>query len=201
MFHLPSTPRNNSSNFEWTIDDVSHLRPANVQVDESQFLITQDPTLEAEVQEAIKTFFNETDIGKEITTLYFFIPKPNDILKPIYFLSSLVPSPVERNSVHQRRVLFNEEESVDSNVLGTQSEIKTRMRDSSSQTILSLPPNLPKEVLDVLKPYFSFNDVCIQLQLFTLKFKSIGTSFFFIQSKRINKQKFEIRMLKEKSLI
>lgn len=65
MFHQPSTPRNNSSNFEWTIDDVSHLRPANVQVDESQFHITQDPTLEAEVQEAIKTFFNETDIGKD----------------------------------------------------------------------------------------------------------------------------------------
>lgn len=50
--------------FEWTIDEVSSLNPANVEAHETQFVSVVDPELEAKAQAAISSYFKETIIGK-----------------------------------------------------------------------------------------------------------------------------------------
>lgn len=50
--------------FEWTIDEVSSLNPANVEAHETQFVSIIDPEVEAKAQAAISTYFKERIIGK-----------------------------------------------------------------------------------------------------------------------------------------
>lgn len=49
--------------FEWTIDEVSSLNPANVEAHETQFVSVIDPELEAKAQAAITSYFKEQIIG------------------------------------------------------------------------------------------------------------------------------------------
>lgn len=50
--------------FEWTIDEVSSLNPANVEAHETQFVSVVDPEVEAKAQAAISSYFKERIIGK-----------------------------------------------------------------------------------------------------------------------------------------
>lgn len=50
--------------FEWTIDEVSSLNPANVEAHETQFQSVVDPEFEAKAQAAISTYFKEQHTGK-----------------------------------------------------------------------------------------------------------------------------------------
>lgn len=63
LFQRPTTPRHNSTQFEWTIDDVSSLAPANVEVSELQYQQVNDPELEERAQAAINSYFKENEIG------------------------------------------------------------------------------------------------------------------------------------------
>lgn len=65
LFHRPPTPQMCSTvlDFEWTIDEVSSLNPANVEAHETQFQSTVDPETEAKAQAAIHTFFKEQIIA------------------------------------------------------------------------------------------------------------------------------------------
>lgn len=49
--------------FEWTIDEVSSLNPANVEAHETQFVSSEDPETEAKAQAAISSFFKDRIIG------------------------------------------------------------------------------------------------------------------------------------------
>lgn len=49
--------------FEWTIDEVSSLNPANVEAHETQFQSVVDPEFEAKAQAAISTYFKEQHTG------------------------------------------------------------------------------------------------------------------------------------------
>lgn len=49
--------------FEWTIDEVSSLNPANVEAHETQFQSIVDPEFEAKAQAAICTYFKEKHTG------------------------------------------------------------------------------------------------------------------------------------------
>lgn len=49
--------------FEWTIDEVSSLNPANVEAHETQFVSIIDPDVEAKAQAAISSYFKERIIG------------------------------------------------------------------------------------------------------------------------------------------
>lgn len=65
LFERPSTPQNGSvTQFEWTIDDVSYLGPANVEPHETQFMETPDPVMEAKAQAAISAYFKDHSIGR-----------------------------------------------------------------------------------------------------------------------------------------
>lgn len=56
---MPSTPQHSSTQFEWTIDEVSSLNPTNVEAHETQFISTIDPEQEAKAQEVITNYFKE----------------------------------------------------------------------------------------------------------------------------------------------
>ncbi|KAM7359160.1 aurora kinase A activator-like protein bora [Cochliomyia hominivorax] len=62
LFQRPNTPQLSSTQFEWTIDEVSSLKPANVEAHETQFNDSPDPELEAKAQSAISSFFKEHQI-------------------------------------------------------------------------------------------------------------------------------------------
>lgn len=65
LFHRPATPQLCSTQleFEWTIDEVSSLNPANVEAHETQFVSVIDPEVEAKAQAAISSYFKEQIIG------------------------------------------------------------------------------------------------------------------------------------------
>ncbi|XP_055597415.1 protein aurora borealis [Uranotaenia lowii] len=129
LFQRPSTPQNGSvQQFEWTIDEVSYLGPANVEAHETQFMETPDPVLEAKAQAAISAYFKEHNI---------------------------VPSPIDCQLRQQKIVLKSGGLSSSGGFGGRKSK---RKRDGITQTVLSFPPNLPEEVEQLLKPYFSFHD-------------------------------------------
>lgn len=61
--------------FEWTIDEVSSLNPANVEAHETQFVSVVDPEVEAKAQAAISSYFKERIIGKIWPTFFFKLTK------------------------------------------------------------------------------------------------------------------------------
>ncbi|XP_039486356.1 protein aurora borealis [Drosophila santomea] len=56
------TPQLSSTQFEWNIDEVSQLKPADVEPHETQFHDSPDPEQESKAQLAISAFFKETHI-------------------------------------------------------------------------------------------------------------------------------------------
>lgn len=62
MFQRPNTPQLSSTQFEWTIEEVSSLKPAHVEPHETQFHDSPDPELEAKAQSAISSYFKEQQI-------------------------------------------------------------------------------------------------------------------------------------------
>uniref|UniRef100_A0A182JY90 Protein aurora borealis n=1 Tax=Anopheles christyi TaxID=43041 RepID=A0A182JY90_9DIPT len=131
LFHRPSTPQNSSiTQFEWTIDEVSSLGPVNVEPHETQFIETPDPVAEARVQAAISTYFKE---------------------------HSIVPSPIDCPLRNQKIVLSKDSSTSTSSGSGTGTS-KRKVRDGISQTVLSFPPHLPKEIEDVLQKYLTYNE-------------------------------------------
>ncbi|XP_065362181.1 protein aurora borealis [Calliphora vicina] len=62
LFQRPNTPQLSSTQFEWTIDEVSSLKPAHVEPHETQFHDSPNPELEAKAQSAISSYFKEQQI-------------------------------------------------------------------------------------------------------------------------------------------
>ncbi|XP_036327246.1 protein aurora borealis-like [Rhagoletis pomonella] len=62
LFQRPTTPQLSSTQFEWNIDEVSSLKPANVEPHETQFHDSPDPEYEAKAQSAISSYFKEHQI-------------------------------------------------------------------------------------------------------------------------------------------
>lgn len=125
LFQRPPTPQHSSTQFAWTIDDVSSLQPANVEPYETQFHDSPDPDFEAKAQSAISSFFKEQQI---------------------------VPSPIDCPLRSQRIILAEISGNTPISKPGR------RIRDNVAQTVLSLPPTLPKELEDALAPYFMFTE-------------------------------------------
>lgn len=127
LFHRPATPQMCSTQleFEWTIDEVSSLNPANVEAHETQFQPIIDPEIEAKAQAAISSFFKEQII---------------------------VPSPVDC-PLRDQKIILNLNQSYSE---CRPAPTKKCKRDGYCQTELTLPPILPKEIEDALRPFFTF---------------------------------------------
>ncbi|SPP77001.1 protein aurora borealis [Drosophila guanche] len=118
------TPQLSSTQFEWNIDEVAQLKPADVEPHETQFHDSPDPEVENKAQLAISAFFKE---------------------------SLIVPSPVDC-PLRKNRIILNELNE-DLTPISKKSSSGRRHRDCSVQTELSLPPILPKALEDALRPY------------------------------------------------
>ncbi|EDW78916.1 uncharacterized protein Dwil_GK11230 [Drosophila willistoni] len=117
------TPQLSSTQFEWNIDEVSQLKPADVEPHETQFHDSPDAEQESKAQLAISAFFKE---------------------------SYIVPSPVDC-PLRKHRIILEDNTPISNK---SNSNATRRRRDCESQTILSLPPVLPKALEEALKPYF-----------------------------------------------
>uniref|UniRef100_A0A1B0DEL6 Protein aurora borealis n=1 Tax=Phlebotomus papatasi TaxID=29031 RepID=A0A1B0DEL6_PHLPP len=121
LFHRPNTPPHSSTQFEWTMEQVSVLNPATIEAHETQFLDSPDPDVEARAQAAISTYFREQHV---------------------------VPSPIECPMRLTKVLHCHDEDEGEPAVAGK--------RHGVTQTVLTLPPRLPKAVEDALAPFFTF---------------------------------------------
>lgn len=147
MFQRPNTPQHSSTQFEWTIEDVSSLGPANVEAHETQFINSPDPELEAKAQAAISSFFKEQKI----------VPSP---FIDNCIMSSTAAVAAESVGAEKQSIRCQAQRVILAHISGNTPVSKPgrRIRDSSAQTILSFPPDLPPEIEAVLKPYFSYHE-------------------------------------------
>ncbi|NP_001122572.1 protein aurora borealis [Nasonia vitripennis] len=133
VFSKVVTPSQKSSpGFMWSIDEIALIQPAKIDEFPIQQMHCSDPEIEKHAQEAISRFFSENQIH----------PSPHD---------------VKRNEVEKRAGLTTPTRAHDSiNVSRESYKSKKEKRDSWTQTVLSLPPELPPNVEEALKPYFNF---------------------------------------------
>lgn len=114
--HRQRTPQQNSTAFEWTIDDVSSMGiHSGVEACETQYSATPDPIFEERAQAALDSYFNE---------------------------QSVVPSPLENNQFRNQKIVFQD----------------VQKSDGICQTVLTLPPILPKAIEDIFANYFTYNE-------------------------------------------
>lgn len=138
--------------FEWSIDELSNLNPVNVIPHETQYNENFDPIREAQAQAAINSFFTEQIIGESLLFGFTF----NNVL------SVVVPSP-EDCSLRNQRIIFKDEDIslkiINSTaMLPFKADQAAEKRDAYTQTSLTFPPKLPKEVEEVLMKYNLMND-------------------------------------------
>ncbi|XP_070507789.1 protein aurora borealis [Chironomus tepperi] len=141
LFQPPTTPKqeNKLEMFEWTIEELSNLNPVNVIPHETQFREEEDPQFEEKAQAAISSFFQEQQIvpSPHVCNLRKHkIQLSEDFHSTQIYNSTALPSNSAMISNHSP--------------FGSIPKIK---RDMTTQTALSFPPNLPREIEDLLKKY------------------------------------------------
>lgn len=150
LFHRPATPQMSSTQFEWTIEDVASLGPANVEADETQFVMHTDPEMEARAQEVITSYFRDNII----------LPSPiNCPLREASEKTRLLPQDPDeleqlerrtRNESLEKKKKTKAEEKIKS------APKRIKVRDGVCQTVLTFPPKLPKEVEDLLAGFCTY---------------------------------------------
>ncbi|XP_017886946.1 protein aurora borealis [Ceratina calcarata] len=126
VFNKVSSPSQHSPDFAWSVDELAVIQPAKIDEFPVQQIYCTDPEHEIKAQAAINQFFTMNEI----------IPSPWE-LKRKDSRTKLMDSPLR---------IFS-----DSN-----SESSKSKKDGWSQTVLTLPSELPSDVMEVLKPYFTF---------------------------------------------
>lgn len=143
--------------FEWTIDEVSSLNPANVEAHETQFQSIVDPEFEAKAQAAICTYFKEKHAGIicggpavgqshcshfGASTIWVLAAA---VIVVLCCILITVPSP-DDCPLREQKIILNK--SLRKKACIT--------RDNHCQTELTLPPILPKAVEDALRPFCTY---------------------------------------------
>ncbi|XP_037938895.1 protein aurora borealis [Teleopsis dalmanni] len=62
LFQRSTTPQLSSTQFEWSIEQVSSLKPAHLEPHETQFYDSPNPEYEAKAQSAISSFFKDQQV-------------------------------------------------------------------------------------------------------------------------------------------
>ncbi|XP_024882099.1 protein aurora borealis-like [Temnothorax curvispinosus] len=128
VFAKVPSPAQHSPGFTWSIEELAHMKPARIEDSPVHQVHSPDLELETRAQAAIDRFFKQNQI----------IPSPWDVKqegKPLLALDT------------PNRLL---------NDLNSTQEPSKMTKDAWSQTILSLPLDLPSNVEEVLKPFFNF---------------------------------------------
>ncbi|XP_015601357.1 protein aurora borealis [Cephus cinctus] len=129
VFNQVSNSSRDSCGFAWSVEDLALLHPARIDESPMQQIHCTDPEIELEAQAAINKFFNAPQI---------------------------IPSPWDAKRKESTKILNCNSPTCPVDNLNTTTESQKSKNECWTQTILSLPPKLPKEVEDVLKGYFTF---------------------------------------------
>ncbi|XP_076279022.1 aurora kinase A activator-like protein bora [Lasioglossum baleicum] len=127
VFTKVSSASQQSPDFAWSVDELATMKPACIEEFPEQQIHTVDSETEVKAQAAIDRFFKENQI----------IPSPWDVKRKDGRIKLKTDTPTR----------------VCSDTNAVSSKLK---KDGWSQTVLSLPPQLPSHVEDALKPYFTF---------------------------------------------
>nr|KAF7423265.1 hypothetical protein H0235_008548 [Vespula pensylvanica] len=121
-----------SPEFAWSVEELALIKPAEIEEFPLEQIYNVDPDIELKAQAAIDKFFMTNEI----------IPSPWESKKKEYKVDIKMDTP--------KRLTDK------SNII--KDSFKTTKKDGTCQTILSLPPKLPQNVEEALKPYFTFNE-------------------------------------------
>lgn len=155
LFNAPSTPKQNSGKlevFEWTIEDISSFNPVNLIPHETQFREEIDPDHEAEVQAAISSFFNEHQIVPSPKASTSTRLQKIEFKTDIYNSTALSLTNNNNNNAQVSSTDNNCHISSIRKIKVSDNNIKIKC-DNSTQTDLSFPPILPKEIEDLLNRF------------------------------------------------
>ncbi|XP_029169713.1 LOW QUALITY PROTEIN: protein aurora borealis [Nylanderia fulva] len=127
IFAKVSSPMQESPGFKWNVDELARIKPARIEEFPVHQMQSPDPELEVKAQAAIDCFFKQNHI----------IPSPWDVRQKENKSSSSTPNrPLDD---------FN-----------STKDLSKSKKDVFSQTVLSLPFDLPQNVEEALKPFFTF---------------------------------------------
>ncbi|XP_050453036.1 protein aurora borealis isoform X2 [Cataglyphis hispanica] len=127
VFTKVSSPVQESPGFKWNIDELAHINPAKIEEFPVHQIYSPDPELEVKAQAAIDRFFKQNHI----------IHSPWDIKQKENKPPLNTPN----------RLLQN---------LNSIKDLSKSKKDVWSQTVLSLPIDLPQNVEEALKPFLTF---------------------------------------------
>jgi len=141
-----------SPGFTWSVDELAHIKPAKIEESPMQQVYSPDPELEMRAQAAIDRFFKENQI----------IPSPWDIRQKENksFLPFSTPNRLlnDLNSTQECLKSTKDGKTNDIDILKSIGLIAIIFL-AWCQTVLSLPLDLPQNVEEILKPFFTFTQV------------------------------------------
>ncbi|XP_066584588.1 protein aurora borealis [Prorops nasuta] len=129
VFRKSSNTPIDSPVFSWSIDELANMKPVKFDDICMEQTHQTDPELEVETQAAITKFFNENEI----------IPSPWELKRMDSKVKMVLYTPTsdsEKENIHKEAVKLK--------------------KDAWSQTLLTLPPELPEHVEACLRPYLTF---------------------------------------------
>lgn len=144
-----------SPGFTWNIDELAHLKPVRIEESPVQQVYSPDLELETKAQAAIDRFFKQNQI----------IPSPWDARqkegKPLDTPNRL------SNDLNSTQELSKSTKDGKISERSTFRSINLSIFIATvflawSQTVLSLPLDLPLNVEEVLKPFFTFTQVSLK---------------------------------------
>lgn len=146
-----------SPGFTWNIDELAHLKPVRIEDSPVQQVHSPDLELETKAQAAIDRFFKQNQI----------IPSPWDARQK----ESKQPLPMDTpnrllndlNSTQELSKSTKDGKTNERSIFRNQSIFIAIVFSAWSQTVLSLPLDLPLNVEEVLKPFFTFTQVSIKV--------------------------------------
>ncbi|KAL0130686.1 hypothetical protein PUN28_002367 [Cardiocondyla obscurior] len=129
VFAKVPSPMQQSPGFKWSIDELAQIKPARIEELSVQQPDSPDLELETKAQAAIDRFFKQNQI---------------------------IPSPWDVKQKENKPLLPLDTPNRISNSMNSTQEISKSTKDAWSQTVLSLPQDLPANVEEALKPFFTF---------------------------------------------
>ncbi|XP_046423434.1 uncharacterized protein LOC124181173 isoform X1 [Neodiprion fabricii] len=133
VFTQVSSPGQDSPNFMWSVEELALIKPARIEESPVQQFHCSDPEIEIKAQAAIDKFFRENKI---------------------------FPSPWDSKRKDLKKIEISTPTRPQEDLNSTRDSHKAKkdihLLTGWTQTLLSLPPDLPKDLEEALKPYFTF---------------------------------------------
>ncbi|CAH1966780.1 unnamed protein product [Acanthoscelides obtectus] len=99
VFAKVSTPNKSQDKFKWTIEDISSLKPADIDDTVSQHVLEEDPQVESLIQQRIEAFFSSEHV---------IVPSPdNGSINPERLLESMDSDTTPKRFIPHNRKIYS----------------------------------------------------------------------------------------------